>query len=456
MNHGREEINGFVNQPRCARCGYDFIGDVESWKESCPVAGVCSECGLGFEWADVLRADRQRLGWLYEHAEHWWDVRRAWGTVIRALFPWQFWKKVQPHHNVRVRRLAMWLLVCIGSVWFVAGAVGSGAIEITTIGLDHPPPKVKEFRVSQEASGNAPVYDQRQTTRGTPLLKTPTPIASVRIIRPKTVSVSCQGKTAILSSPGRGGEIVYHDTPIGTVVIRRVKDLGWRHRQSVRREYAESIEDDAFIVLLVDQTELYDADDVMSHVGPWIQMFYSYNNWPLYGLFRLPYELFVTLAFLIPALAVVLAAPTEWRRAKVRRAHLWRITAYSFSLALFPVALEMLTYAWAYAGWLAERFGLLGLGGTMTPWSPPRALRKWASGQLFAEGVMVYVMAWLAVYWWFALKRGLRLERPFWLWFFVCFAGVAGVLNLHVARQSAMLDTYFSYYVPPYFPYWWL
>ncbi len=114
MNSNAHQIDGQLEEPQCARCGYDLTGEVGSWKESCPVAGVCSECGLEFLWADALRADRQRLRWLYEHAEHWWDVRRAWGTAVRALVPWQFWRTVQPCHEVSVKRLITWLgLVCV-------------------------------------------------------------------------------------------------------------------------------------------------------------------------------------------------------------------------------------------------------------------------------------------------------------------------------------------------------
>ncbi len=121
MNENSQHIEGLLEQPRCARCEYDLTGEVASWKGSCPVAGVCSECGLEFLWADALRADRQRLGWLYEHAEHWWDVRRAWGTAVRALFPWQFWKSVQPHHEVVMRRLLIWL----GILFISVGVIGA-------------------------------------------------------------------------------------------------------------------------------------------------------------------------------------------------------------------------------------------------------------------------------------------------------------------------------------------
>lgn len=51
-----------------------------AWTRACPLTATCPECGLTFDWADLLNPSRQRIPWLYEHAKHWWDVRRAWGT----------------------------------------------------------------------------------------------------------------------------------------------------------------------------------------------------------------------------------------------------------------------------------------------------------------------------------------------------------------------------------------
>lgn len=41
-------------EAQCPRCGYDLHGIFVSWRESCPRSGNCSECGLAFDWGDLL------------------------------------------------------------------------------------------------------------------------------------------------------------------------------------------------------------------------------------------------------------------------------------------------------------------------------------------------------------------------------------------------------------------
>ncbi len=91
-------------RPACPRCGYDQTGVVDSWRESCPLAGVCSECGLEFPWCEVLNPLLNRLPWLFEHARG--PGVRAWvATGARALYPVRFWTRLRLTHTVRVRRL---------------------------------------------------------------------------------------------------------------------------------------------------------------------------------------------------------------------------------------------------------------------------------------------------------------------------------------------------------------
>lgn len=94
--------------PVCPRCGYDLSGAAAAWERgaSCPLDGVCSECGLGFAWRDILNpayAEQQRL---FEHAR-----RRVWSCLLltawRALRPRSFWVWVRMEHPIRWRRLAV-------------------------------------------------------------------------------------------------------------------------------------------------------------------------------------------------------------------------------------------------------------------------------------------------------------------------------------------------------------
>jgi hypothetical protein len=105
-------------RPLCPRCGYDQTGLIESWKESCPLVATCAECGYGFDPADALYPTRKRLPWLYEHAKHWWSVRCAVKTLLMLLWPPAFWKRVRPEHEVRVGRIAGFI---IASYAFLGG-----------------------------------------------------------------------------------------------------------------------------------------------------------------------------------------------------------------------------------------------------------------------------------------------------------------------------------------------
>ena len=100
----------------CPRCGYDLEGARAAWKDSCPLSGVCSECGYEFDWADLLRADRQRVWWLYEHAKRWWRLDRAFLTCLATLWPLWFWRRVQPHVRINVRLLLLWPLVAAACI----------------------------------------------------------------------------------------------------------------------------------------------------------------------------------------------------------------------------------------------------------------------------------------------------------------------------------------------------
>lgn len=108
---------------QCPRCGYVLRGTVESWGEACPLAGVCNECGLGFEWADLLSAKRRGPSWCAEHGRWWAFPPRAIATAALTFWPVFFWRSLRMHHHPRRGRLVAYLLALVAALYvpFVAG-----------------------------------------------------------------------------------------------------------------------------------------------------------------------------------------------------------------------------------------------------------------------------------------------------------------------------------------------
>src|SRR6185295_18404627 len=86
--------------PHCPRCGYDLSGAVATWSLSCPITGVCSECGLAFDWRNILDPKNRDVPWLYEHAPRWWNIGAALRTLAAIAISVWFWTVVRVHHRV--------------------------------------------------------------------------------------------------------------------------------------------------------------------------------------------------------------------------------------------------------------------------------------------------------------------------------------------------------------------
>lgn len=43
-----------ARQGYCPKCDYDLGGIRASWRESCPLRGVCPECGFQFNWGHLI------------------------------------------------------------------------------------------------------------------------------------------------------------------------------------------------------------------------------------------------------------------------------------------------------------------------------------------------------------------------------------------------------------------
>lgn len=115
--------------PTCPRCGYDQSGAIATWDRinppSCPLAGLCTECGHEFRWADVLRPELNRIPWLYEHVRDWWNPVAVWGTWRRATRPSWFWGHIPLAAEVRPGRLVLWVLLILLPLQIALGSAYS-------------------------------------------------------------------------------------------------------------------------------------------------------------------------------------------------------------------------------------------------------------------------------------------------------------------------------------------
>jgi hypothetical protein len=111
---------------RCPRCGYDLRGAVATWGDTCPMTGICTECGLSFEWAELFSAAFAMPRWCVEAA----DPRprlpgQAVATFARSWLPWPFWSALRMSHPIRWRRLVVYLGL-LALVLYVAFALMHG------------------------------------------------------------------------------------------------------------------------------------------------------------------------------------------------------------------------------------------------------------------------------------------------------------------------------------------
>ena len=102
--------------PHCPRCDYDLQGQLATWHPNgptadnahCPTQGLCSECGLTFEWCYLLRPELIELRWFVETPRPPRAKRTYWRTWWHALRPWHFWQQVRMETTFSRPRLLGW------------------------------------------------------------------------------------------------------------------------------------------------------------------------------------------------------------------------------------------------------------------------------------------------------------------------------------------------------------
>ncbi|MCZ6835835.1 MAG: hypothetical protein O7G85_08685 [Planctomycetota bacterium] len=90
------------------------------------MTGVCTECGLPFEWGELLCNRRVVPRWCVEYARGW----RLWPTAIKTLLvlyfrPRKFWRELKMVHEPRWGRLGM-ILLAMAMMLYIVFALSVG------------------------------------------------------------------------------------------------------------------------------------------------------------------------------------------------------------------------------------------------------------------------------------------------------------------------------------------
>lgn len=220
-----DDAKSIAIRSRCPRCGYDLRGAIAAWSDSCPLNGTCAECGLAFEWAELLSATVRKPAWCVEYAANRWAVPwRCVKTLTMTFWPWGFWKSLKMTHDPRWRRLSAFFFLIV-AVCYIAFAISSGVV-----GFAH----------SAEIKRNPSV----STTVGTPTVVlrcvlSPFSRYSPGIVKGSTWSepywspYEIFGSTwELVCSGGIGFAIAQVTTAFGFVILpvsRRIARVRWAH-----------------------------------------------------------------------------------------------------------------------------------------------------------------------------------------------------------------------------------
>jgi len=96
----------------CPRCGYDQSGIIATWHSACPLRGLCSECGLDFEWRLVLGPEVLGPPWSIEHGARL-SLPRAAAAIRRGVSQAGLWREFELAYSIRRARL---VLLLVGSL----------------------------------------------------------------------------------------------------------------------------------------------------------------------------------------------------------------------------------------------------------------------------------------------------------------------------------------------------
>jgi hypothetical protein len=384
----------------CPRCGYDQRGEIVRWESACPMDGRCTECGLTFEWGDVLSMKRGRLPWCIEHVERRAIPRGTVNTLVKSLRPWRFWRQLRLSHIMRLRRLALYVFLILIMPFMLAYVPVQVAVAVMARAQVEQLLQTRSSEIAANVALNEATREQWQEWRDRSFVATtddPSPM--------------------FFKSPNFEDDFPTDEAWEEFWSIRDQQLEGWIEQRrdyienppQVRQSYWMAVFEAVFTPLSSSSRgEITFGKDYLN-VQPYIAPRELYvflidinptTFWsgvqPLIGdgeLFVMLSALLVGWVFLIGLPISFVLLPITRRRAKVRLRHFVRVTGYS---TIVPVLVFWLTVTlFIVTGASQQYFGTLH---TMAIFAP-----------------IVLPIPLLAFWWYHAIRHHLRLPHAFWL-----------------------------------------
>lgn len=105
---GQPDWEAITFEVNCSRCDYNL--------RLLPLPR-CPECGLQFEWREVIDRAAHQSKFLFEHNWRKHPIRSYFTTILKSLRPFRFWRQVSIHDDIRPGPL--WFLLLTSVLWFV-------------------------------------------------------------------------------------------------------------------------------------------------------------------------------------------------------------------------------------------------------------------------------------------------------------------------------------------------
>ena len=352
------------------------------------------------------------------------------------MLPWSFWRRVELHHRLAPQRLALWLILPVLTLYVMTVLTGLAAAAVLWGNQYTNRPALRSYAfTSRSESKVSAVFDRRAST----------------------VTIRRDGVAAVIQIPALDTLPTLHETAIGRVLVLGPDgDAGWTFDVQkliappviprrlgiaffVFRSPQGAIQPSAFTWVKLWRPSVGSPSPVreliIESVAMPVGLGGRYVGRQVAGLSQ---DTSATLApiaifgFTLLAAIIVLVSPSEWRSTHVRRAHLARIAAYSWAPGVGAYCLSFSAFVWLSIGhtvwWMLGRPG--NVFSQHHGWTaPPSWLGSFATSESSLTLLLVFAV-WLPIYWGFALKRGMRLRRP---WFLLAFLTIAGWLGMLAA-----------------------